>query len=107
MNEFRRQMLTPEQSKIVKVGVDDILQAPTQEQLDCQYCHKPFLDISGVAADELDAIGDIQVTLIIYCLQRGIDYKKCLADAYSVIENRKGKMIDGTFVKEEDLEETK
>ena len=57
--------------------------------------------------DELDAIGDIQVTLIIYCLQRGIDYKKCLADAYSVIENRKGKMIDGTFVKEKDLEEEK
>jgi NTP pyrophosphatase (non-canonical NTP hydrolase) len=56
-------------------------------------------------ADELDAVGDIQVTLIVYCLQRGIDYKKCLADAYSVIENRKGKMIDGTFVKQEDWEE--
>ena len=57
--------------------------------------------------DELDAIGDIQVTLIIYCLQRGIDYKKCLANAYSVIKDRKGKMIDGTFVKEKDLEEEK
>lgn len=57
--------------------------------------------------DELDAVGDIQVTLIIYCLQRGIDYEKCLENAYHVIENRKGKMIDGTFVKEEDLEETK
>ena len=57
--------------------------------------------------DELDAIGDLQVTLIVYCLQRGIDYKKCLADAYKIIENRKGKMIDGTFVKEQDLEETK
>lgn len=53
--------------------------------------------------DELDAVGDIQVTLIIYCLQRGIDYKECLADAYSVIKNRKGKMIDGTFIKQEDL----
>ena len=57
--------------------------------------------------DELDAVGDIQVTLIIYCLQRGIDYKKCLANAYSVIKDRKGKMIDGTFVKEKDLEEEK
>lgn len=55
-------------------------------------------------ADELDAIGDLQVTLIVYCLQRGIDYKECLADAYKVIENRKGKMVDGTFVKESDLE---
>ncbi len=57
--------------------------------------------------DELDAVGDIQVTLIIYCLQRGIDYKECLADAYSVIKNRKGKMIDGAFVKEQDLEKCK
>ena len=56
-------------------------------------------------ADELDAVGDLQVTLIVYCLQRGIDYKKCLVDAYKVIENRKGKMVDGTFVKESDLEE--
>lgn len=39
MDKFRRQMLTPEQSKIVKLGVDDILQVPTQEQLDCPYCH--------------------------------------------------------------------
>lgn len=57
-------------------------------------------------ADELDAIGDLQVTLIVYYLQRGIDYKKCLADAYKVIKNRKGKMIDGAFVKEADLEES-
>lgn len=58
-------------------------------------------------ADELDAIGDLQVTLIVYCLQRGIDYKRCLDDAYKVIKNRKGKMIDGTFIKQEDLEENK
>ena len=54
--------------------------------------------------DELDAIGDLQVTLIVYCLQRGIDYQKCLADAYKVIKNREGKMVNGTFVKESDLE---
>ncbi len=48
--------------------------------------------------------GDLQVTLIVYCLQRGIDYQKCLADAYKVIKNREGKMVNGTFVKESDLE---
>lgn len=42
MNEFRRQMLTPEQSKIAKLGVKEILQAPTQKQLDCPYCNEPF-----------------------------------------------------------------
>jgi NTP pyrophosphatase (non-canonical NTP hydrolase) len=55
--------------------------------------------------DELDAVGDIQVTLIIYCLQRRINYQKCLEDAYKVIKNRQGKMVDGTFVKKSDLEE--
>lgn len=58
-------------------------------------------------ADELDAVGDIQVALIVYCLQRGIDYQKCLQDAYGVIKNRKGKMVDGTFVKDSDLEVNK
>lgn len=59
--------------------------------------------LKGHKADELDAVGDLQVTLIIYCLQRGIDYEKCLSDAYSVIENRKGKTVDGVFIKEADL----
>ena len=29
--------------------------------------------------------------------------EKCLDEAYEVIKDRKGKMIDGVFVKEEDL----
>lgn len=53
--------------------------------------------------DELDAVGDLQVTLIIYCLQRGINYEKCLKDAYHVIENRKGKTVGGVFIKQEDM----
>ncbi|EJF01255.1 MazG-like family protein [Liquorilactobacillus mali] len=60
--------------------------------------------LKGRKEDELDAVGDLQVTLIIYCLQRGINYEKCLANAYSVIENRKGKTVDGIFIKQEDIE---
>lgn len=60
--------------------------------------------LKGHAADEKDAVGDIQVTLIVYCLQRGIDYEKCLQDAYEVIKDRKGKLVDGTFIKEGDIE---
>ena len=33
-----------------------------------------------------------------------LDFKDCVESAYSEIANRKGKMIDGTFVKSEDLE---
>ena len=47
-----------------------------------------------------DAIGDIQVVLIILCEQLDIDYEKALESAYNVIKNRKGKTINGTFIKE-------
>nr|WLJ26361.1 MAG: NTP-PPase [Firmicutes phage HS18] len=50
-----------------------------------------------------DEMGDIFVTLIILCNQIGIEPQECLELAYEKIKDRKGKTIDGTFVKEEDL----
>lgn len=48
-------------------------------------------------------LGDVLVTLIILCKQLDITMYDCLAMAYDKIKDRKGKTIDGTFVKEEDL----
>lgn len=48
-------------------------------------------------------MGDIFVTLIILCNQLGIDCIECLQLAYDKISKRKGKTIDGIFIKEEDL----
>lgn len=48
-------------------------------------------------------MGDIFVTLIILCEQLGIDPTECLSMAYEKISKRKGKTINGIFVKEEDL----
>lgn len=50
-----------------------------------------------------DSMGDIQVVLIILAEQLGIDYEECLDYAYEQIKDRKGMMIDGTFVKYQDL----
>lgn len=50
-----------------------------------------------------DEMGDVFVTLIILCKQLDIDPVECLEMAYEKIFKRKGKTIDGTFVKEEDL----
>ena len=50
-----------------------------------------------------DSIGDSLVVLIILCQQLGFDLKECLQTAYNEIKDRKGKMINGTFVKETDL----
>lgn len=50
--------------------------------------------------EQEDAVGDIQVVLIILSAQLGIDYKVSLESAYEVIKNRKGKTVDGTFIRE-------
>jgi len=53
--------------------------------------------------DEIDSVGDILVVLTIYCQQRGLSIEDCLEAAYEEISERKGKMIDGVFVKNADL----
>ena len=54
--------------------------------------------------EEIDAVGDILVVLIGYCLQRGLDIEECLSVAYNVIKNRTGKVVNGVFVKDERME---
>jgi len=48
----------------------------------------------------IDAIGDMVVVLTNLAHQRGVSIERCINDAYKVISKRKGKMINGTFVKE-------
>lgn len=48
-------------------------------------------------------MGDIFVTLIILCEQLNMDPVYCLREAYEKIKDRKGKTINGVFIKEGDL----
>lgn len=48
-------------------------------------------------------MGDIFVTLIILCEDLEIDPVVCLSMAYEKISKRKGKTINGQFIKSEDL----
>ena len=50
--------------------------------------------------DIKDAIGDIQVVLAVMCCQLDLDIDECREIAWEQIKDRKGKMIDGVFVKE-------
>lgn len=54
-----------------------------------------------------DSIGDVVVTLIILAQQNDMSLYESLNAAYDEIKGRKGKMVDGVFVKESDLEENK
>ena len=48
----------------------------------------------------VDAIGDMVVVLTNLAHLRGVNIETCIATAYDVISKRTGKMINGTFVKD-------
>jgi NTP pyrophosphatase (non-canonical NTP hydrolase) len=50
-------------------------------------------------AEIYDAIGDMVVVLTNLAELEGVHIEDCIDDAYQVIADRKGKMINGTFVK--------
>ena len=49
---------------------------------------------------QIDGIGDVLVTLIIVAEQLGLTLTECLAVAYMEIKDRKGRLVNGTFIKE-------
>ncbi len=54
--------------------------------------------------DVRDDLGDMMVVMLNIMRRNSITMEACLNTAYNDIKNRKGKMVDGVFVKEEDLE---
>jgi len=50
--------------------------------------------------ESIDALGDTYVTLVILANQMGYSLEDCAKRAFKVIEYRKGKTINGTFIKE-------
>ena len=48
----------------------------------------------------LDDIGDMLVVMINLCERNGVTLEECLNVAYNDIKDRKGKMLDGVFIKE-------
>lgn len=68
-------------------------------------------EIAGaIARNDIDAaeveIGDGVVTLTILAMQLGLDINDCTNAAHQKIMNRNGKMVNGVYVKEEDLHES-
>lgn len=53
--------------------------------------------------DISDDIGDMMVVLINIATRNNLTITECLEAAYNDIKDRKGRMVDGVFVKEADL----
>lgn len=62
--------------------------------------HPDLFDPEATLDEIRDGIGDTLVTLIIVAQFFNMTVEECLAHAYEQIKDRKGTMINGTFVKE-------
>jgi NTP pyrophosphatase (non-canonical NTP hydrolase) len=54
----------------------------------------------GYKAAAVDGLGDAVVVLTILAAQIGVDLEDCIEHAWHQIKDRKGRMIDGIFVKD-------
>jgi len=66
------------------------------------------MKIFGYGSDDgniFDAIGDMTVVLTNLAHLNGVHIETCIAEAYKVISDRTGLMINGTFVKTDNLSE--
>tara|TARA_Y100000816_G_scaffold290281_1_gene278582 strand:+ start:131 stop:433 length:303 start_codon:yes stop_codon:yes gene_type:complete len=52
--------------------------------------------------DIRDDVGDMMVVLINIMVRNNLTIDECLSKAYDDIKDRKGKMVDGVFIKEGD-----
>jgi len=59
----------------------------------------------GRIAEISDGIGDAVVVLTLLAEQHGLSIEECIEAAWNEIKDRKGRMINGIFVKEADLED--
>ena len=48
----------------------------------------------------VDAVGDVIVTVILQAKIQNIDLTESLESVYNIISKRKGKLVNGTFIKE-------
>jgi len=58
-------------------------------------------EVVDAKAEIQDAIGDMIVVLTNLAYMENLNVEECIAGAYAVISKRTGKMINGTFVKDE------
>ncbi len=93
--------------------INDVLDwAKDRQLLDKSSSEKQYIKLTeevgeigrAILKDDLagfvDGIGDVLVVLIILAKQNNFDIEFCLQMAYDEIKDRKGKTVNGTFIKD-------
>ena len=116
MDEFIKQKENPELDAPTKEipNVYDLIRQWADERGiykngDCKTQFAKLMEESGELArailkddkaEFIDAIGDMIVVLTNLAALEGLKVEDCVVSAYDVIKSRQGKMVNGTFVKE-------
>lgn len=85
-----------EDRNLIKGSTPERQVKKTQEELD--ELKEAIGEENGEAI--IDGIGDVAVTLILIAAQFGFRFEDCIAAAYEEIKDRKGRLVDGLFVRE-------
>ena len=90
------------EKKVIKWGEDrDLYKESTiEDQLDKLEEEFDELLNSESRDEDIDAIGDMMVVMTHITKMLDITLTTCYATAYNEIKDRKGKMVNGLFVKE-------
>jgi len=75
---------------------------PKSQMLKCVSEVGELADNVNKQRDIRDDVGDVIVTLIILAAQHNLTLEECLEVAYTDIKDRRGIMLDGVFIKDDD-----
>lgn len=91
------------EKKVLKWGADRGILTESSHGNQIEKLEEEFNELydAEFTEDIVDGIGDMLVVLTFIAYFRGFSLTRCYNIAYEVIKDRKGKMIDGIFVKEE------
>lgn len=96
------------ETDIIQWGVDRNILGPTGEGMTLGQWDKTYEEtlelreaiLCRKRAEVKDAIGDIYVTLVMQAQMWQLTMDECIEAAWNQIKDRKGRMVNGIFVKE-------
>ena len=91
------------EKKVIKWGEDRDLYKESTIEDQINKLEEEFFELASAELlnDQIDAIGDMMVVMTHIAKMLDTTLTTCYATAYNEIKDRKGKMVNGLFVKEE------